>query len=163
MSAGRDSGGIFIAVGANLGDRAANIAAGLRALEISGELAVVCVSSLHESKPVGGPVNQPWYLNGAAELETGHPPRELLDRMLKIEVELGRSRSVGQKSAPRTLDLDLLVYRDLVLNEPGLIVPHPRMWQREFVLRPLAEICDLGALRRRFERTLAAPVGRERC
>jgi 2-amino-4-hydroxy-6-hydroxymethyldihydropteridine diphosphokinase len=151
MSGESRSGGIFIALGANLGDRAANIASALRALERGGEIAVIRMSSLHNTVPVGGPPNQPPYLNGAAELRTELPPRDLLERLLAVERENGRRRKAGEHEAPRTLDLDLLVYHDMVFNEPGLTLPHPRMWQRDFVLRPLAEICDLDALRRRFE------------
>ena len=159
-SAVRESGGIYIALGANLGDRAATIAGALRSLQRGGEITVQRMSALHDTAPVGGPANQAPYLNGAAELETGLSPQELLQRMLEVEREFGRTRAAGQRDEPRTLDLDLLVYRDVILDEPGLTLPHPRMWQRDFVLRPLSELCDVGALRRRFEQARVATGGR---
>lgn len=152
MDAAREAVGILIAAGANLGDREANIRDGLRALESEGDVRVVRVSSLHESAAVGGPANQPNYLNAVAEVETPLAARELLDRMLDVERRFGRIRGGGaaDRNGPRTLDLDLLIYHDAVIDEPRLTLPHPRMWQREFVLRPLAELCDVDALRRRF-------------
>lgn len=142
-------GGIYIALGANLGDREATICSALRDLERAGDIRVVAVSSLHETEAVGGPAGQPAYLNAAAELATELSPRELLERLLAIEAAYGRERSVP--NAPRTLDLDLLLYRNAVMDEPGLTVPHPRMWARAFVMGPLGEICSaerLAAARR---------------
>ncbi|MBI5864266.1 MAG: 2-amino-4-hydroxy-6-hydroxymethyldihydropteridine diphosphokinase [Planctomycetes bacterium] len=148
-------GGIFISLGANLGDRAANIVAGLAALQQRGDIRVLACSSLHTTEPIGGPAGQPQFLNAAAELDTSLPPRRLLERMLAVETQMGRVRS--QRNGPRTLDLDLLIYRDVVLSEPGLILPHPRLWEREFVLKPLAEILDIEAHR---PRGTAAAAGR---
>lgn len=160
MNAGAPQGGVYIAIGANLGERDENIRAGLQALQRGGRTSVLRVSTFHQTPAVGGPAGQPDYLNAAAELATTLPPRELLHEMLTIERELGRSRANGLRNAPRTLDLDLLLYGDLVLDEPGLVIPHPRMWQRDFVLAPLSEICDLPFLRRQFE-SAAAAAGRE--
>lgn len=137
-------GGVFIALGSNLGDRAGHVRAALRELSEAGDVRVLRCSSLHETPPVGGPPGQPAFLNAAAELATYLPPRELLARLLAIEARHGRVR--GVRNGPRTLDLDLLIYRDEFIDEPGLCVPHPRMWEREFVLAPLREICDLAAL-----------------
>jgi 2-amino-4-hydroxy-6-hydroxymethyldihydropteridine diphosphokinase len=104
----------------------------------------VACSSLRETDPVGGPPGQPTFLNAVAELATDLSPRELLERMLDVERRHGRERRVS--NGPRTLDLDLLLFRDQVIDEPDLCVPHPRMWQRPFVVQPLAEICDLARL-----------------
>jgi 2-amino-4-hydroxy-6-hydroxymethyldihydropteridine diphosphokinase len=142
-------GGTYIGLGSNLGDRAANLKAALAALEERGDIRVLRCSSMHETAPVGGPPGQGRYLNAAAELATDLSAPELLARLLSIEQRLGRIRNV--RHGPRTLDLDLLLYRDEVICQPGLTVPHPRMWEREFVLRPLAELCtpeQLAASRR---------------
>ncbi len=151
--------GIFIALGSNLGDRAAHIRDALRELAEAGDIRVLACSTLHETDPVGGPPGQPLYLNAVAELATELEPRALLKRMREIEQRHGRDRTV--RNGPRTLDLDLLLYRDRVLAEPDLTVPHPRMWEREFVMRPLREVCDparLAAARRlRAERSSARP------
>jgi 2-amino-4-hydroxy-6-hydroxymethyldihydropteridine diphosphokinase len=97
------------------------------------------VSSLRETDPVGPVTDQPRFLNGAAALETSLSPRRLLDLLLQIEAEFGRTRN-GPPGGPRTLDLDLLLYGDVHLSEPGLEVPHPRLHERDFVLEPLREL-----------------------
>jgi 2-amino-4-hydroxy-6-hydroxymethyldihydropteridine diphosphokinase len=128
----------FIGLGANLGDREATIRAALGALNEEDGIDVVAVSTLRETEPVGvGP--QPPFLNGAAELETTLSSRELLDRLLVTEQRFGRTRIPGEHG-PRTLDLDLLLYGDEQIDEPGLTVPHPRIRERMFVLEPLAEL-----------------------
>lgn len=129
----------YIAVGSNLGPRHATIHAGLRDLARVPGVRVVRVSSLIQTDPVGPP-NQGPYLNGAAELSTDLPPTDLLHAMLAVERLHGRDRSAGVRWGARTLDLDLLLYDDLVIDEPGLTLPHPRMHERDFVLRPLSEI-----------------------
>ena len=139
-----EAGGIFIALGSNLGDRAGHIRSALRELEQSGDVRVLHCSSLHETEPAGGPPGQPMYLNAVAELQTELSPADLLARLGVIEQRHGRERTV--RNGPRTLDLDLLLYRDQVIDEPELTVPHPRMWQRPFVTEPLAEICDAQRL-----------------
>jgi 2-amino-4-hydroxy-6-hydroxymethyldihydropteridine diphosphokinase len=138
------TGGIYIALGSNLGDRESHIRTALAELEEQGDIRVLRRSSLRETDPVGGPLGQPRYLNAAAELETQLAPRTLLERMQTIESRHGRVRAVP--NAARTLDLDLLIYRNERINEPDLTVPHPRMWQRDFVMLPLGEICPLGTL-----------------
>ena len=143
------TGGVYIALGSNLGDRAALIRAALTELEQEGDIRILRRSSLHETEPVGGPAGQARYLNAVAELDTDLPPRALLARLLAVEARHGRVRTA--RNGPRTLDLDLLLYRQEVIEQPDLIVPHPRMWERPFVMLPLAEICplkDLEAARR---------------
>jgi 2-amino-4-hydroxy-6-hydroxymethyldihydropteridine diphosphokinase len=128
----------YVGLGANLGSREETIR---RAVELLAEVEgvdVVAVSRLRETDPVGV-VDQPRFLNGAVAVETERSPRALLDLLLAIERELGRLRS-GERWGPRTIDLDLLVYGDLVVDEPGLRVPHPRLPERRFALEPLAEL-----------------------
>src|SRR6476661_8391857 len=120
----------FIALGSNLGDRRQNLQAAVTALTDAG-VTVVKVSSFHETEPVGGPPGQGSYLNAAAEIQTDLAPRGLLDLLLDIERRLGRVR--GARYGPRTLDLDVLLFGDTILSEPGLEVPHPRMHERRFV------------------------------
>jgi 2-amino-4-hydroxy-6-hydroxymethyldihydropteridine diphosphokinase len=112
--------------------------AAVDALSAEDGVEVVSVSVLRETEPVGVG-QQPLYLNGAAELETTLTARELLDRLLAVEQRFGRIRVSGEHG-PRTLDLDLLLYGDEVIDEPGLTVPHPRLHERRFVLEPLAEL-----------------------
>jgi 2-amino-4-hydroxy-6-hydroxymethyldihydropteridine diphosphokinase len=107
-------------------------------LAFSPEVDVVAVSSFRETDPVGY-LDQPAFLNAAAAVETGLGPRELLGLLLDVERELGRMRD-GPRFGPRTIDLDLLVYGDEVVDEPGLTVPHPRLHERAFALEPLAEL-----------------------
>ena len=128
----------YVGLGANLGDREETIRAAVGALGAEDGVEVVAVSTLRETEPVGVG-EQPPYLNGAAELETALTAPELLDRLLAVERRFGRVRIPGEHG-PRTLDLDLLLYGDEVLDEPGLTVPHPRLHERRFVLEPLAEL-----------------------
>jgi len=128
----------YIALGSNLGDRAANLAAAVDRLRATPELRVTKISSYLENPAVGGPTDSPSFLNAVVEIETTLPPRALLERLLEIERELGRVRR--EKWGPRVIDLDVLLYGDQVIDEPDLKIPHPLMHQREFVLRPLAEI-----------------------
>jgi 2-amino-4-hydroxy-6-hydroxymethyldihydropteridine diphosphokinase len=126
----------YVGVGANLGDREATIEAAIAALP-----GVVAVSRLRETEPVGV-VAQPWFLNGAVALETELTPRELLETLLAIERSLGRERPDDDAArwGPRTIDLDLLLYGDEAVDEPGLTVPHPRLHERRFALEPLVEL-----------------------
>jgi 2-amino-4-hydroxy-6-hydroxymethyldihydropteridine diphosphokinase len=129
---------VYIALGSNLGDRRQQLDRALQLLRERPGIAVKKVSAHYETAPVGGPPGQGNYLNAAAELETSLEPVDLLRVLLEIEQKLGRIR--GVKDAPRTLDLDLLFYGDYVGTQPGLIVPHPRLHERLFVLAPLGEI-----------------------
>ncbi|MEM9372605.1 MAG: 2-amino-4-hydroxy-6-hydroxymethyldihydropteridine diphosphokinase [Planctomycetota bacterium] len=130
---------VYIGIGSNLGPRHATIHAGLRELGAREGVRIVRVSLLVETDPVGPP-GQGAYLNGACELRTSFEPHELLEVMLEIERDHGRVRDGGERWGPRTLDLDLLVFGDRRIDLPGLTVPHPRMHERPFVTRPLAEL-----------------------
>jgi 2-amino-4-hydroxy-6-hydroxymethyldihydropteridine diphosphokinase len=128
----------YIGLGANLGDREGTLRTALERLARDPEIDVLAVSRLRETDPVGFE-DQPRFVNAAAKLETTLAPRALLERMLAVERSLGRVRE-GPRFGPRTLDLDLLVYGDTVVDEPGLTVPHPRLAARRFVLEPLADL-----------------------
>jgi 2-amino-4-hydroxy-6-hydroxymethyldihydropteridine diphosphokinase len=122
-------------LGSNLGDRRAHLQTAVKGLAAAGE--VLAVSSFRETEPVGGPP-QPRYLNAAVAVATERTPFELL--ALAQELERGAGRMRGVLWGPRTLDIDLLLFGDLRLREPDLVVPHPRLHERLFVLEPLAEI-----------------------
>jgi len=128
----------FVGLGSNLGDREENLRRAIDALGSLPGTAVVRKSHLRETEPVGFQ-DQSRFLNGAVELETSLEAFELLGAMLDIERRLGRRRA-GVKGGPRTIDLDLLVYDDLQIAEPGLELPHPRLAERRFVLEPLADL-----------------------
>ena len=128
----------YIALGANLGDRDANIRSALDLLERTPGVNVTKVSTLIETPAVGGPADSPPFLNAAAEIVTSLGPKPLLDALLKIEQERGRVRR--EKWGPRLIDLDLLLYDDAAIEQEGLTVPHPLMHRRRFVLAPLVQI-----------------------
>jgi len=127
----------FIGIGSNLGDRETHLRGALELLSAEEGIEIVAVSVLRETEPVG-PVEQGPFLNGAVHVDTELRPQELLERLLDIEERLGRVRR--ERFGPRTIDLDLLVYGDEVLDEPGLTLPHPRLHERRFALEPLAEL-----------------------
>ena len=129
----------FVGIGSNLGEPERQIAAALDQLAAEDGIELVAVSTLRETEPVGY-LDQPSFLNGAAELETSLPARQLLERLLAIEQRLGRVRGSGPRFGPRTIDLDLLLFGEEVIDEPGLTVPHPRLVERRFALEPLAEL-----------------------
>ena len=126
----------FIGLGSNLGDRRAHLARAVDTLRRAGD--VVAVSPLYETEPVGGPAGQDPYLNLVVELCTADGPRRLLARCVQLEEEAERVRTV--RHGPRTLDADVLLVGDEVVREPDLEVPHPRLWERRFVLAPLADL-----------------------
>lgn len=128
-------------MGSNLGDRQALLEAARLALDALPETQIVRTSSLYETEPVGGPA-QGRFLNAVVELSTGLSPEELLEALLAIERQQGRVRTV--RDGPRSLDLDLLVYGEHRRTGPSLMLPHPRMRDRAFVLEPLAEIAPHG-------------------
>ena len=128
----------YVGLGANLGDRERTIARALDLLRAAAGVRVAAVSSLRETEPVGY-ADQPPFLNGAAALDTELGPRALLELLLGIERTLGRVRE-GPRFGPRTIDLDVLLYGDEAVDEPGLTVPHPRLHERRFALEPLAEL-----------------------
>jgi 2-amino-4-hydroxy-6-hydroxymethyldihydropteridine diphosphokinase len=128
----------YVGVGANLGDRRATIERALELLEAVAGVEVLAVSSLRETDPVGLE-DQPRFLNGAVAVETALPAGELLGVLLAVERQLGRTRD-GPRFGARTIDLDLLVYGEAEVDDPGLTVPHPRLHERRFALEPLAEL-----------------------
>ena len=123
----------YLGLGSNLGDRRAHLRTAVAALPD-----VVAVSPVYETDPVGGPPGQGPYLNLVVALETDRSPRDLLDLAHSLEDAAGRVRK--ERDGPRTLDVDVLLVGDLCVDEPDLVVPHPRMWQRRFVLAPLADL-----------------------
>jgi 2-amino-4-hydroxy-6-hydroxymethyldihydropteridine diphosphokinase len=127
----------FVGIGSNLGDREAHLRRAIELLSAEEGIDVTAFSEIRETEPVG-PVAQGPFLNGAVRIETELGPRELLDRLLDIEARMGRVRR--ERFGPRTIDLDLLVYGDEIVDEPGLTVPHPRLHERRFALEPLAEL-----------------------
>jgi 2-amino-4-hydroxy-6-hydroxymethyldihydropteridine diphosphokinase len=137
----------YVGLGSNLGDRERNLRSALGLLDAE-DVRVLAISRFRETDPVGY-VDQPRFLNGAALVETDLSAPELLERLLTVERSLGRERT-GPRFGPRTIDLDLLLYGDETIDQPGLTVPHPRLAERRFVLEPLAEL----------EPDLALPDGR---
>jgi 2-amino-4-hydroxy-6-hydroxymethyldihydropteridine diphosphokinase len=128
----------YVALGANLGDRAGNIAEAVRLLRDTPGIIVRKQSSLIENPAVGGPPDSPAFLNGVIELQTTLTPHALLAQLLEIERALGREHRT--KWEPRTIDLDLILYGAQIIDKADLTVPHPLMHQRRFVLEPLAQI-----------------------
>jgi 2-amino-4-hydroxy-6-hydroxymethyldihydropteridine diphosphokinase len=128
----------FIGLGSNLGDRRAYLRGAVDALESAGD--VVAVSPLYETAPVGGPARQDDYLNLVVELRTTDSPRALLERCRALEAAARRDREHTERWGPRTLDADVLWVEGELVDEPDLTVPHPRMWERRFVLAPLADL-----------------------
>jgi len=131
----------YIALGSNIGPRAETLLRALMLLDEQESIAVRRVSQMIETEPIGPP-GQDAYLNGAAELRTELGPEALLAALHAVEARLGRDRQGAQRWGPRTCDLDLLLYDDLVMETDTVTLPHPRMNERAFVLRPLAEIAS---------------------
>ena len=125
----------YLSLGSNLGDREANLREAVRRLRDFSE--VVAISSFYETEPVEF-TNQPWFLNIAVGLQTDLMPRQLLTAVLKIERDMGRRRL--QPKGPRSIDIDILLFGATVVEDPKLVIPHPAMHERNFVLKPLAEI-----------------------
>lgn len=128
---------VFIGLGSNMGDKTANMEKAVLELGKVPGNKVLAVSSFYKTEPVGG-IEQNWFVNAVAKLETTLSPRELLNTLLDIEKSLGRIR--GVKWGPRVIDLDILLYDNLVMDEEGLSIPHPYLHERGFVLVPLVEI-----------------------
>ena len=128
----------YVGLGANLGEREPTIRRALELLAGTAGVDVTRVSTLRETEP-WGPVAQPRFLNGVAELETSLDPQTLVGVLLDVERRLGRVRD-GERWGPRSIDLDLLLHGDTELDVPGLTLPHPRLYERRFVLEPLAEL-----------------------
>ena len=127
----------YIGIGSNLGDRRAYIDSAIEAMRSSGCIKVVRVSSIYETDPVSD-IPQGKFLNGVLEIGTDLGAAELFEKLQEIESDLGRERTV--KNAPRTIDLDILYYGQARIEEGGLVIPHPRIREREFVLRGLREL-----------------------
>ncbi len=127
---------VYLSLGSNVGDRRAQIESALSLLE-NECVRIVKRSSLYETEPVDM-VDQPWFLNSVIEAQTDLSPREVLEAIQRIEERLGRERTIPR--GPRTIDIDVLLYDAIVLREPQLQIPHPRMARRRFVLVPFAEI-----------------------
>jgi 2-amino-4-hydroxy-6-hydroxymethyldihydropteridine diphosphokinase len=126
---------VYLSLGSNIGDRAENFHTAIDRLRSFGE--IVAVSSFYETEPVEFTA-QPWFLNCAVALETQKTPQELMGSLLEIEQEMGRRRT--QKKGPRIIDIDILLFGSLIVNDPDLTIPHSAMHERRFVLEPLAEI-----------------------
>lgn len=135
---GKESVTAYLALGSNLGERRAQLRGAREALAAAGAVRVTAASPLYETEPVGGPAGQPSYLNAVLRVETTLSPRALLDCCLAVEARFGRRRL--EPWGPRTLDVDLLFYGREILGGPGLVVPHPRLHERRFVLVPLADL-----------------------
>ncbi|MBC8231341.1 2-amino-4-hydroxy-6-hydroxymethyldihydropteridine diphosphokinase [bacterium] len=127
----------YISFGSNLGNRLKNIKRGLQLVSRNRSITITKKSSLYETEPVGYE-NQGWFLNGVIEIETFVLPHKLLSLIKKVERIMGRKRRI--RWGPREIDLDILLYNQRCVDTPGLIIPHPRMHERSFVLVPLVEI-----------------------
>ena len=128
----------YIGVGANLGDRRKNIKSAVRKITALRKTKLLKISKLIKSEPVGGPPGQAMFLNGALKIQTELSPLTLLKELKNIEHCLGRVKTV--RNGPRAIDLDILLYADKIINTKKLIIPHPRMFLRQFVLKPLLEV-----------------------
>ena len=144
----------YIGLGANVGETADTLRKALEMLTQREGITVWRISQFIKTEPVGGPNDQPPYLNAAAELHTTLSPRELLTVLHEVEAVLGRDRSQELRWGPRTCDLDILLYGNQDITEPDLRIPHPRMHERRFVLEPLAQIAP-GAIHPTREKTIA--------
>jgi 2-amino-4-hydroxy-6-hydroxymethyldihydropteridine diphosphokinase len=136
----------YLALGSNLGDRLAHLQGAVDALAAAGSVRIVAVSRVYETAPVGGPP-QDAFLNAVVGITTDLEPRPLLGLAQRLERDAARAR--GERWGPRTLDVDVLLYDDLELDTVDLTIPHPRMWERGFVLAPLRDVApdlvDAGA------------------
>jgi 2-amino-4-hydroxy-6-hydroxymethyldihydropteridine diphosphokinase len=151
---------VYLSLGSNVGDRAANLKMAIDRLGRIGK--VVAVSSFYETEPVEVTA-QPWFLNCALLLQTERMPGQLLNEILGLEQEMGRQR--GQSKGPRNIDIDILLFGDSIIEDERLNIPHPAMQQRRFVLEPLVEIAP-EAMHPVFQRTVrelrdALPAGQE--
>ena len=149
---------VYLSLGANVGDRSAQLREATDRLSKLGR--VLAVSSLYETEPVEF-TEQPWFLNCAIAIETSKTPQQLMASILRIEEEMGRRRV--QKKGPRSIDIDILLFGDMIVESEELTIPHPAMHQRRFVLEPLAEIAP-QALHPTFKKTIrelldALPTG----
>jgi len=128
----------YLGVGSNLGDKKNNIRRAIEGINARQGMRVLAVSPLIRTRPAGGPLGQPDYLNGCLKVSTALSPLQLLHALKEIERALGRRR--GVRFGPRVIDLDILLYGNMKIKRPGLYIPHPRMFERDFVVRPLLTI-----------------------
>ena len=128
----------YLSIGSNLGNKKRNMESAVEELRRMKNTKVLKVSSFIRTKPRGGPRGQPDFLNGALKIKTILPPLKLLKEIKNIEKRLGRARSA--RNGPRLIDLDILLYADKVIKTRRLVIPHPRMFRREFVIKPLSEV-----------------------
>ncbi len=128
----------YIGIGSNLGDKRRNIASAIKRIKALKNTRIIKVSKFIKTNPVGGPPAQDKFLNGALKIETGLLPLKLLAEIKQIEREIGRTKSV--RNGPRIIDLDILLYANKIINTKKLVIPHPRMFGRDFVIKPLSEI-----------------------
>ena len=129
----------YLGIGSNLGNKRLNIRTALKRIEELKDTKVLKISKLIKTKPVGGPCGQPDYLNACFKIDTRLTPHALLKKLQDIEVKLGRPRK-HVRFGPRTIDLDILFYGNSVVNTKKLTIPHRRIFEREFILKPLGEI-----------------------
>ena len=135
----------YLGLGSNQNDRLAQIRAAVESLDAHDRIEVVARSSVYETEPVGEILDQPDFYNAVIAVETNLPPRELLDACKQIERELGRTEG-APRHAPRPIDIDLLIIEDIALSEDGLLIPHPELANRRFVLAPLDELAPAVTL-----------------
>jgi 2-amino-4-hydroxy-6-hydroxymethyldihydropteridine diphosphokinase len=152
----------YLSLGSNMGDRETHLSQAIERLQSEGR--VVSASSVHETEPVEF-TDQAWFLNCALALETTRTPEQVMSAILNIEHEMGRQRI--QKKGPRIIDIDILLFGDLILDSPALTIPHPAMQNRRFVLEPLAEIAPQAphpVLKKTIRELLdALPAGQRVC
>ncbi|MBI4322750.1 MAG: 2-amino-4-hydroxy-6-hydroxymethyldihydropteridine diphosphokinase [Candidatus Omnitrophica bacterium] len=146
---------VFVGIGSNEGDRLEHLSRAIQALGSTPGISVTQMATIYDTEPLGPP--QPEYLNTVVELDTTRSPQQLLDALQLLERQLGRLPS-AQRWGPRVIDLDILLYDDRILNEPTLVIPHPRLHERRFVLEPLAQLAPTlvhPVLRKTVEELLA--------
>jgi len=128
----------YLGIGSNLGNRGENISLAIKKINTLKGTQIIKVSKIIETKPIGGPADQAKFLNAALKIKTTLSPTVLLKKLKKIEKELGRAKTV--RYGPRTIDLDILFYADKIINRENLKIPHPKLFEREFVIKSLLEI-----------------------
>ena len=131
---------VYLALGSNEGDRVGYIQQAIQALSFDKQIKIISTSSFYETEPLGGDISQRWFVNAIIALETRRTAQQLMQRCLKIETTLGRVREPQNRYASRTIDLDILFYGNEIIDEPGLIIPHPRLHERACVLVPMLEV-----------------------
>jgi|YNPNPStandDraft_1061719.scaffolds.fasta_scaffold02136_6 2-amino-4-hydroxy-6-hydroxymethyldihydropteridine diphosphokinase len=153
---------VFVGIGSNVGSPAAQVRDAVGRLARLPGTAVVRVSSLYRTEPVGRE-EQDWFVNAVAQLESSLPPRQLMGELLAVEEEMGRMRTTP--GGPRVIDLDILLFGDLVMDEAGLRIPHPRLHERRFVLVPLCEVAPhaLHPVLKKETRELLAELKDTKC